>query len=274
MLRDLLASDIGWWLFYVGTILLLLLVVELGYRVGRARRSRSGPELKEQSGTVLTTLLALLGFLLAISFALAADRFGARKALVLQEANAIGTTWLRADFLPEPQRSEVRNLLQEYVALRVRAVQTGRIAPALARSEQYHEALWRQADAVAESRPRSVPIGLFVESLNEVIDLHQERLTVGLRYRIPPSLLWTLYLIALLSMGTMGAWFGLAGTRSVLASLATVVSFAAVLLLILDLDQPRQHLFTVVQDPLMDTLRTMEQGDPAPDNGARQGTAG
>ena len=83
-------------------------------------------------------------------------------------------------------------------------------------------------------------------------------MTVALRYRIPPSLMWTLYLVALLSMVTMGVHFGLSGTRNLTSTVALVVSFAAVLLLIVDLDSPDQRLFEVTQEPLVETLRTID----------------
>jgi hypothetical protein len=261
MLNDILANETHWWLFYVATVVLFVLTVEVGYWIGRWRGKKVHPEQKSQTGMALAALLALLGFLLAVSFGLAADRFGQRKALVLEEANAVGTTFLRADFLDEPQRATVRRLLRDYVAERLEYVQgreMSELGEGLARAEQSHRELWSQADVAVDQQPRSPHIALFVDSLNEVIDLHQERVTVGLHYRIPPSLLWTLYLVAFLSMGTMGVHFGLSGTRNMWATVALVVSFAAVLLLIVDLDQPNQRLFDVSQSPLSDTLATID----------------
>jgi hypothetical protein len=264
MLRDFLALESNWWVFFVLTFVVFLVMVEVGYRFGRWRRKRQADpaEQKSQTGTVLAALLALLGFLLAISFGVAADRFGERKALVLQEANAIGTTFLRADFLDEPHRTTVRQLLRGYTASRIQYVEEGDytdLDAALEGAAQVHDELWQAADVAAEQNPRSVPVGLFIDSLNEVIDLHEERVTVAFRYRVPPSLLWTLYLVSLLAMGTMGLHFGLSGTRSLAATVALIVSFAAILLLIVDLDSPTQRLFEVSQDPLVDTLKTMEE---------------
>jgi hypothetical protein len=268
MLREILVRDTHWWLFYLFSIVFLLLVVEAGYRLGAWRRSRVHPEQKSQTGTVLAALLALLGFLLAISFGIAADRFRERKALVLEEANAIGTAFLRADLLPEPARSRVRRQLRDYVDLRIHSVRSGDLSAlriGLAESEAYHRELWALAVEAADGHPRSIPVGLFVDALNRLIDLHESRVTVGLHYHIPPSLVWTLYLVAFLSMGTLGIHFGLSGTRSIVATIALVTAVAAVLLLIVDLDQPIQRLFSVGQDPLVDVLRTLDRslGGPA-----------
>jgi hypothetical protein len=259
MLRKLLNSDDYWWLVYLATIAIFFLVVEIGYRIGRRRFRETDPEHKGQTGTVLAALLALLGFLLATSFATAADRFGQRKALVLDEANAVGTAFLRADFLPPEKRAEMRALFDEYVDVRLEGVRYRRIPEAVERSEEIHDEMWRRAQAAANQEPRSAPIALLIEALNEVIDLHAKRVIVALHFRIPPSLLWTLYLIAFLSFWTMGMHFGLSGTRNVIATFALVFSFSLVMLLIVDLDRPIQRLFEVTQDPLAKTHEAIEE---------------
>ncbi|TXD32091.1 hypothetical protein FRC96_19035 [Lujinxingia vulgaris] len=259
MIDRILSSETHWWFFFAGTLVFFLLIVEAGYRVGRWRRERTHPEQKSQTGTILAALLALLGFLLAISFGIAADRFAQRKALVLQEANDIGTTFLRTNFLPEAQNNASKELLAAYVDLRLRPLETGDLDRAIGESAVIQNQLWEQATIAAAAHPRSVPVGLYIDSLNDVIDRHEERVTVAIHYHIPPSLIWTLYLVTLLSMLVMGLNFGLAGTRNMLASVALVVAFAAVLLLIVDLDQVQQRLFTVSQSPLEDTQATIQK---------------
>ncbi|MFA9462228.1 hypothetical protein [Thiohalorhabdus methylotrophus] len=255
-----LAAEYFWWVFYIGTILLFLAMVEAGHFLGRRRRGKADPEAKSQAGTALAAILALLGFLLAISFSIAENRFMTRKQLVLEEANAIGTTFLRTDFLSPPERRRARLLLAEYVDVRLEAAQRREtLQEGLKRPVAIQTALWEIADRMAAQRPRSEPVGLFIDALNETIDLHEERVTVALRNRVPPSLLWTLYLVAFLSMGVMGYQFGLGGTRNLPATTALVVAFAAVMLLIVDLDQPRQRLFTVSQAALEDTRRAIHQ---------------
>ncbi|HKJ89185.1 MAG TPA: hypothetical protein VKA48_11850 [Gammaproteobacteria bacterium] len=277
MIDDLLAAEAYWWVFYGGTVLVFLLMVEVGFLLGRWRKDKLDPEVKSQAGTALAAILGLLGFLLAISFGIAENRFMMRKQLVLQEANSIGTTFLRTGFLTGSDRDKARRLLAEYVDVRLKAVRTRRIREGLKRSSEIQNQLWKIADAAAAQRPRAVTVGLFIDSLNQTIDLNEERVTVGLRYRVPPSLLWTLYLVAFLSMGVLGFHFGLGGTRNFLAASALVVAFAAVMLLIVDLDQPRQHLFTVSQGPLVDTQQFIHKSlekDPgksgnAPDRGGQ-----
>ncbi|RVU40969.1 hypothetical protein EA187_19505 [Lujinxingia sediminis] len=259
MIDRILSSETHWWFFFAGTIVFFLLMVEGGYWVGRWRREHTDPEQKSQTGTILAALLALLGFLLAISFGIAADRFAERKALVLQEANDIGTTFLRTNFLPQAQGDTSKTLLAAYVDTRLRPLETADVDAAIHDSVELQSALWEQATIAAAAHPRSVPVGLYIDSLNDVIDRHEERVTVAIHYRIPPSLIWTLYLVALLSMVVMGLNFGLAGTRNMLASVALVMAFSAVLLLIVDLDQVHQRLFTVSQSPLEDTQASIQK---------------
>ncbi|RDV36225.1 hypothetical protein DV096_20100 [Bradymonadaceae bacterium TMQ3] len=259
MIDRILSSETHWWFFFAGTIVFFLIMVEGGYWVGRWRREHTDPEQKSQTGTILAALLALLGFLLAISFGIAADRFAERKALVLQEANDIGTTFLRTNFLPQAQGDTSKTLLAAYVDTRLRPLETADVDAAIHDSVELQSALWEQATIAAAAHPRSVPVGLYIDSLNDVIDRHEERVTVAIHYRIPPSLIWTLYLVALLSMVVMGLNFGLAGTRNMLASVALVMAFSAVLLLIVDLDQVHQRLFTVSQSPLEDTQASIQK---------------
>ncbi len=259
MLDSILTSETHWWLFFSATILFLLIMVEAGFRFGFWRSERAAPEQKPQTGAVLGALLALLGFLLAISFGIAADRFAERKALVLKEANAIGTAFLRTDFLPQAEADASKKLLVEYIDIRIRGVENQDLGYAIRESLAIHNKLWKNVGTAAEGNPRSVPVGLYIAALNDVIDLNEERVTVGINFRVPPSLIVTLYIVAFLSMWVMGVNFGLARTRNLTASVALVFAFSAVLLLIVDLDQVHQHLFTVTQSALVDTQTSIHE---------------
>jgi hypothetical protein len=94
-------------------------VSELGYRLGHWWQERTPDESEGPTGMIVGSLLALMAFLLAIAMGMASDRFDTRRGLVLAEANSIGTTYLRAGYLPEPASSEIRDMLREYVPLRI-----------------------------------------------------------------------------------------------------------------------------------------------------------
>jgi hypothetical protein len=250
------------WAIYLATALIVLLAVEAGRRVGRARRRRAEQEGGAPVGAAVGATLALLAFLLAFTFGMAASRFDARKGLVLQEANAIGTTYLRADMMPEPQRSEIRNLLREYAALRVSSgASATKIVEAIAQSGVIQDRLWADAVVLGQQSPNSIVVGLFVQALNDMIDLDATRVTAG-RNRIPDSIWYALYLVTILTMAAMGYQFGLTGTHSWIVTILLVLVFASVILLIADLDRPQSGFLRVSQQPMIDLINKI--GAPTP----------
>src|SRR5215831_995347 len=115
------------WALFIVILLVVLLSVEFGYRLGKYRRGRREEEKEAPLGTMVGATLGLFAFILAFTFGLAATRFDAGRQVLLDEANAIGTTYLRAGMLPE-QREEIRTLLRNYVDTRLKAVRPGNIA--------------------------------------------------------------------------------------------------------------------------------------------------
>jgi len=249
------------WGLFLGTLAVILLSVEGGYLLGRRRRGRPEQEMEAPVGGMVGVILGLLAFMLAFTFGMASERFETRRQVLLDEVNAIGTAYLRADLLAEPHRAETRNLLREYVDVRLEAVQPGKLAHAIRRSEELHGLLWSQATAGAESNPGSIMTGLCIQSLNEVIDLHSKRLQAALRSRIPGSIWAALYLIAILGVAAMGYHAGLTGTSRTLAVLALALAFSAVMLLIADLDRPQEGLLKVSQQAMIDLRNTMNAPD-------------
>jgi hypothetical protein len=201
-------------------------------------------------------MLGLLAFMLAFTFGMAASRFDTRKQLVLEEANAIGTTYLRTAMLPD-KREEIRALLRSYVDNRLEAVRSDRVANEIVKSEEIQGQLWSAATAVALQHPDSIIVGLFVQSLNEVIDLHAKRVTASLRNRIPGTIWLALLTIATLSLAAMGYHSGLVGTVRSLAVIVVAVTFSAVIALIADLDRPQEGSLTVSQQALIDVRQSM-----------------
>jgi hypothetical protein len=246
------------WGLFLSSVVILWLALEAGYRIGRWRHERIADEKELPVGAMVASILGLLALVLGFTFSLAASRFDARRMAVLEESNAIGTTYLRARLLPEPQRTELARLLREYVDVRVRGTQEGQTAEAITRSEYLHEMLWTQASAAAEKDTGSIMTGLFIQSLNEVIDLHAKRVLVGTRSRIPVVIWAGLFGLATLGMTAVGYQAGLSATRRSPAMLALVLCFAVVLLLIADLDRGQDGLLRVGQHSLVDLQRSMQ----------------
>src|ERR1700757_3317832 len=144
------------WGLFIAILLVVLLSVECGYRLGKYRRGQQ--EKEAPVGTMVGATLGLLAFILAFTFGLAASRFDNRRQVLLDEANAIGTTYLRAGMLPE-QGEQIRELLRDYVGARLDAVRSGSVVEGIRRSENIQQQIWTEADAVAEKNPNSIVVG-------------------------------------------------------------------------------------------------------------------
>jgi hypothetical protein len=163
--------------------------------------------------------------------------------------------------LPD-RRDAIRALLRDYVETRVDAVRSGTVTEGIRRSERLHDQLWTEAVALGEHHPTSIVVGLFVQSLNEVIDLHTKRVTAGVRNRIPGAIWVALGAVAVLSLAAMGYHAGLSGTSRSLAELAVAFTFAVVIGLIADLDRPQEGVLQVSQQALVDLHHSMQGPQP------------
>jgi hypothetical protein len=244
------------WGLLVAVLLVVLISVEGGYRVGK-QRARQVQEKETPVGEMVAATLGLLAFILAFTFGLAATRFDTRKQAVLDEANAVGTTYLRAGMLPE-RRAEIRALLRQYVDVRLEAVKPGMLAEGIRQSERIQNQLWEMTVPIAEKNPNSIVVGLFIQSLNEMIDLHTKRLTAAVRNRIPGAIWAALYGICILSFCAMGYHSGLTGTTRSPVILAVAFTFSVVIALIADLDRPQEGILKVSQQTLVDLLQSMK----------------
>src|SRR5271165_5160231 len=122
------------WGLFGATVVIVLLSIEGGYWLGWYRRRRSEEEKEGPVGAIVAATLGLLAFVLAFTFGLAASRFDARRQIVVEDANAIGTTYLRAGLLPNGRGVKIRKLLREYVDARLEAAETGDVEKVLQRS--------------------------------------------------------------------------------------------------------------------------------------------
>jgi hypothetical protein len=235
----------------------ILAISEIGWQLGIRTKERTGTNFS----TLESAMFGLLALMLAFTFSMAVTRFEARRDAVLNEANAIGTTALRARLLPEPQRTETLKLLREYVQIRIEIVKGGASlaerTPAIVRSNALQEALWQQAKAMASIDKGPVPTGLFIQSLNEMIDDQGKRLS-ALRNRIPDSVLFALFGIVAVAgaFASYGSARDAERTRSPVYVMVLLVS--AVIFLIMDLDRPSTGFITNNQQPMIDLATSIE----------------
>ena len=258
-----------------GTVLLVVMAMEAGYRLGHAIRRRSKGEKESSVSSIEASILGLLAFMLAFTFGIVSDRYQDRKELVRQEANAINAVYLRADFLPEPDRGKTTDLLKAYAKQRLTAVlsrDANQMNPMLADSDRVHLELWRMAVENARRDMNSDVFALYLEALGEMIDVHRLRLAVGLQTRVPTAIWTVFYILIVLSMTGVGYQTAIGGSKRTLAGPILALSFSLVITLIAELDRTRSRFIPVPQDPLQNLLDRMPLGPaPGPDAPARTG---
>jgi hypothetical protein len=242
------------WLGYAITVLMMMAAAEvgrfLGMRWARQRPDTAAPDLT----TLESAGLGLLALLIGFSFVMALTRFDARLRGVLDEANAISTTELRARLLPEPQATEARKLLGDYIRVRIDLIRSPGDAAsfdqAVQRSTQLQADLWQCAVAATAADPRAVSTGLFVNSLNEMIDLQEIRLAAG-RNRVPPAVLVLLDGVAIVAIALSSYVGGLAGRWGRIPHLIIAVMIGTVIAMVYDIDRSRSGLITVSQQTML-----------------------
>lgn len=233
------------------------LASEIGYHLGRHFGPR-GEAFDKQLGMISGATFALVAFLIGFSFSGAGTRYVDRLDLVVKEANALGTAYLRAETLPQPARGELKEALRQYTASRVELLESRDRATSLAllaRVGGQHERLW---DIALKGTAGNAPLMLVVlPSLNEVIDLHTTHLSAARRH-IPTAIMITLLIATALALALASFGNGQAGRRFPILNFVYGFALAAALWMTLDLDHPRRGTIQISAEPLIETLASMK----------------
>jgi hypothetical protein len=242
---------------FVVSSVIILGASELGRVLGMRAVGQGGGDVSTLEGATLGLLALMIGF----SFAIALSRYEARRDAVLNEANAIGTTALRARLLPAPHGPDALKSLREYAQIRLdltqRVASAQEFKAALGRSNEIQEALWQNAMALAAKDSGMVPTGLFIQSLNDVIDNQAKHLEAS-RSRVPNIVFVALYGVAIVAFALAGYANGLLEERRVRLPVYVMgVLVSAVILLIQDLDRPTAGLILINQQPMIDTAASI-----------------
>jgi hypothetical protein len=238
----------------------LLGATGLGILLGRRVRHLS-EALKEPFGILQGALLGLVGLLLAFGLSLAVSRYQDRRAGVVDEANAIGTTYLRAQTLPEPIRTRSMNLLVRYTKTAIGLADHVPGSPgareAAASEERIQRQLWGLAGQALEMAPTASAPRLYVETLNDMIDAETARVA-ALSNRVPTAVLVLDVLGSAFALGLLGAYLAIAG-RGVPAVVLASAFVAFLLLVTADLDRPTRGMIRVPDTPLTNQLGSMTE---------------
>ncbi len=236
------------------TIVVVLMAIEVGYRMGRWRISSKGDGVESEAQLSATTgaHLALLAFIMAFSFSMAAGHYQDRRELIIADANAISTAYERADLIGAAESQMIADSLFEYVSVRASGTSVSEAEEIVRRSEALHDEMWAAMKQLLAREQPTVLHSLLIQSLNEVSDVHDQRVAAGLKKRVP-RILWAI-LAALLTLAMLGIGYfsGARGSRNRIASTTLAVSFSLVLLMIADLDRPTGGTVRSDQSPLID----------------------
>ena len=253
-------------IWLIGVLILIGLIVaeQLGYAARRV--SRGGPEPSNESvGYIVTGALALLGLLVAFTFSAASDRYDTRRQLVVEEANALGTTYLRAQALDPAPRAALSPLIAQYAHARDRWLQAGEDAAQIARAQAETEALqdriWAATVADIRANPTATINPSLLQTTNDMFDVSAS-IRAAFDGRLPISILRAMIAYALIAAAIMG--FAMAAERrQAVLSAALYLALAVAICLILDLDRPRAGSVTLPRAPMDRAIAAIDVAEAA-----------
>lgn len=241
------------------TILVVWIAIEVGFWSGFRLGRKPGFDNETQIASITGAHLALLAFMLAFTFSQAASHNNDRKVVILDETNAIETAYLRTYLISDPRGNNIRSLLREYTALRADAGDADKTAQILSESTTLQHQIWNEIETLAEGGQFTVKHSLLVQAINDMFDLHEQRVFAGVRNRIPKTIWAALYAVLLLSMIGMGFHSGIKGARSPIPSAALALSFSMVLFLIADLDRSMSGVLRADHSSIIELKQRLEQ---------------
>ncbi len=244
---------------FFGLLALFLAATELGFRLGR--RSYNARTADEPSragiGCVVGGMLGLLAFLLGIALSLADGKHETRRTVVLNEANAIGTAWLRAGVTGGEEGAAMQRLLATYTQVRIDAVVNIRTEADAERvnteTARLQNEIWSIATVVARANPTALS-GQLLASLNETFDLALSSRR-AFTDRVPIHILRLLLVTSIIAVAAMGYNFGANGSRQAVMATLLLVLWCSAMVLIVDVNRPRQGMVQVSPAPLEWTLQ-------------------
>lgn len=237
-------ADFAAWSLLAFALILFLsqaLAYEAGYRLGCHRRTGRAATEAEGVGICVGGLLGLLAFVLALTLSYGSARFAERRQGALEEANAIGTAWLRAEAIASPRAEAISRLLQDYAKIRKAYVQAARgsafIQDLNRQTSDLQHQIWGQVSGLVRDRPDLLTVSL-MSALNETFDAATAE-RYAYEFKFPQQLFWLLVCMALIATWALGYQSGLKLQKvRLLVALLTAV-WTAVIVVILDMSAPR-----------------------------------
>ena len=241
-----------------GVSLTLFAAAEIGYRMGARVPPKEDHAFQNEISGYQSAVLGLLALLLGFTFSMALNHYNLRCSLIIQEANSIGTTWLRTSFLPGETREISRKLLRDYVTYRVNQDIPGSDHQEdLRQISILQKALWKQVETAASTAPNPITAS-YITSLNETFDLASTRLAAH-RVRVPGALWMILMIVSIFGIWSSGFSSGVNGRRALFLTVGLPILITLVLLLITDLSSPKRGLIRTDYSSMTDLRDSINQ---------------
>lgn len=240
-------------LLYVLPLVFVLIPLYLGEKYA-LYSIKNHDKIKEGAiGSVVGASFGLLAFLLAFTFQIAESRYGARKELLLKESGEIRSVYHLAGVIPDSLKSKARNLIREYVDIRLDAfADPDKKDYLIKRSQEIVDELWHYAEHLNNLDRSSEAYSLFAGAVLNVSETFHERKIIALHYRIPSNILIILGFMTFIAMLLLGYQLGVSGKISFVLNLFLGLTFALVIWLILVLDRPELGMSKINHQPLID----------------------
>jgi len=244
------------------SLLALFMAMEVGFRLGRRHQPRSDDGWKSHTTALQAALLGLLALLLGFNFVMASSRFESRKTLIQEETNAIGTAWLRAQFLPTTHQGEISELLKRYLSARISYMRAGLddslIESAIDEASAVEAQILKLTQTMVADNSGGPQLSPFLQSFNDMINAGRKRRAL-LSNHVPEPVLNLLFIVAVGSFGFIGYGYGLTGRRRHISTAIFATLIALVLITILDFDRPRGGFIRVGDESMVRLQTSLEK---------------
>lgn len=258
-----MAHSFPLWGLALITFFSCILASQFGMQISRWQRSRHpGSTDKVQStaeGYIVAAVFGLLAFVIGLTFSIAVNRYDARRLLVVEEANAIGTAYLRADLFDDPARSRLHSAIHDYAKNRIvpDGTRFEAMGPWMERNRALRQRVWDETRVAVYPERRNILAGNLVQAMNAMLDTGTMREMSG-RAFVPGRILDALLLCLLAACGLLGYLLGNKSSRLRWASLMLYALFTISFVLVLDLDRPRSGTIKVPQTALEELVADLD----------------